>query len=106
MLFMPEDGEEGPLLLRRIDERPGKWPRELYIREEDAHGQGRLHRISLAAGHGVAPWGNFNLSELLDVLAEYRDSSLEETAKLFTVTQVPKSDEGWLYHPVLGFARK
>ena len=106
VLFMPEDGEEGPLLLRRIDERSGRWPREIYVREEDAQGNGRLQRIGLDLGDGMVPWGSHDLSELLGNLADHLGIAPSEAARQFTSTNVPQSPEGWLYHRTLGFAKK
>ncbi len=102
LVFLPEDGEEGDLLAHRIHEEARRQRAAVYAQEEDGRGSGRLHRLTLVTGAGIAPWGEFDLDALLTSLAEQQGLSRRKTAERFTAVSVPESVSGWVYHPVLG----
>ena len=58
------------------------------------------------AASGVSRWGQFDLPSLVSELAEAHDLSLDLAARKFTTVDVPYSDQGWRWHPWLGFAKR
>ena len=95
LVLLPDDDEE------RLD---------LYVIEKDASGQpqyvkddSRRHRMALTLGPGIAPWGDFDLFEVLTKLAQELGTTLMETARKHASLEVPRSEQGWGWHPWLGF---
>ncbi len=57
LVFLPEDGDEGELLAHRIHEEARYGRAAIFAPEEDGRGHGRVRRLTLEAGSGIAPWG-------------------------------------------------
>ncbi|WP_309678799.1 type I-F CRISPR-associated helicase Cas3f [Polaromonas sp.] len=68
----------------------------------------RFTCMKLPHGDGILPWGGSNYLEELAALADSRDMKLEDCARQFGTIDLPKSEneQGWLYHPLLGFRRR
>lgn len=95
-------GDEDELRPHRVEEvRAGKRGEKLYVPADEL-----LHDVPLESAPGVSRWGAFDLQTLVSEQAEAQDLPLDQTARKFTVVEVPKNDQGWLWHPWLGFAKK
>jgi CRISPR-associated endonuclease/helicase Cas3 len=96
------DEDETTLVMHRIADGEKRWE-TLYV-EDDS----RRELIDDAAlcGPGVAPWGRDDAMQLLQQQAEAWNLPLTECAKRFLRVSLPKSDQGWRYHEVLGFTRR
>lgn len=66
-----------------------------------------LHPIVLQFGSRISPWGEPNYNEALNTLADTLQQEVAVCARHFGVLDLPASgsDQGWLYHPALGFSR-
>ncbi|MDR2213362.1 MAG: type I-F CRISPR-associated helicase Cas3f, partial [Pseudomonadales bacterium] len=98
LTFLPDEDEEKLVLHWLCDER-GK--PDLYVPSER-----QLERIDLECGPRIARWGQDDLMSLLKEQAEARDLPLRCCGKRFAVVSVMQSEQGWRYHPALGFAKK
>lgn len=99
LAWLPDDDDE--LVPHRVEDDPGKRGHKLYVAAPEM-----LHRIPLQAAERVTPWGQFDLLALVTEHAEALDRPLDETARKFTTVEVPHSDQGWRWHPWLGFTRR
>ncbi|AIZ31671.1 type I-F CRISPR-associated helicase Cas3f [Pseudomonas parafulva] len=101
LLFLMED-EDAPPRLHCLHQPNKRQPPE-YLPSEM-----KLERVELETvmGPGICPWGVVDLKEQLQALAVAQDIDIMECARRFTPVNVPNSDIGWRYHPVLGFAKK
>ena len=97
--FLPDE-DETCLIAHRVQERT-KGGEDLLLTADSL-----IERIDLECGPRIAPWGEHDLFALLVDQAEARDMPLAECANKFTTVGVPDNDQGWRYHPVLGFGRK
>jgi CRISPR-associated endonuclease/helicase Cas3 len=99
LTLLPDEDEEH-LILHRIEDDRNRRGRDLFIPAE-----GQRHAIALTPGPGIGPWGEFDLLALLAEQAEHLDRSLLRSAETMAVVEVPRSEQGWRYHPWLGFGR-
>jgi CRISPR-associated endonuclease/helicase Cas3 len=100
LVLLPDDDEEKMLLHRVYSDRHG---------ESDVYtlcNEGYRHDVELHAEQGISTWGKDDLLNLLREQAEARGWSLRDCAKRFATVKVMDSEQGWRYHPVLGFAKK
>lgn len=69
--------------------------------------QSQNHRISDTdvQGHGIRPWGQTNYWQALVELAAELDLPLADCARRFGTVTLPKNDNGWRFHPALGFTK-
>jgi CRISPR-associated endonuclease/helicase Cas3 len=67
----------------------------------------RFTCLELTHSASVVPWGGVGYLEELDALAESRGMKLANCAQEFGKIDLPKNEneQGWLYHPLLGFRR-
>lgn len=65
------------------------------------------HRLSDAAveGSGIEPWGQTDYLQALTELADELDMSLADCARRFGTVTLPENDNGWCFHPALGFTK-
>jgi CRISPR-associated endonuclease/helicase Cas3 len=70
--------------------------------------QSRNHRIAdaLLDGPRIKPWAETDYLAALTILAEEQDLSLERCAEKYGKVTLPFSEQGWWFHPALGFTRK
>ena len=68
----------------------------------------RFTCLALAHSASVVPWGGVGYLEELGALAESRGQKLYNCAQEFGTIDLPKNEneQGWLYHPLLGFRRR
>lgn len=66
-----------------------------------------LNYVGLELAQGVSPWGVTDYLAELEALAEQLGMTLEDTARRYGYLDLPATgcDNGWDYHPVLGFNR-
>lgn len=77
---------------------------DLYIEiERSMHARVDLGNI---AGPRIQPWGAPDYMAELSELAEAKGMSLSECAKRFGKVSVPTSEQGWHFHPALGYAKR
>jgi CRISPR-associated endonuclease/helicase Cas3 len=101
VLLPDEEGED--FRLTRID--PGKRRYEsIYVPVENSLNQ-RIGDAELS-GPRISPWGETDYMQALIELAEALDMSLEHCARRFGTLSLPASEQGWRFHPLLGFARR
>lgn len=100
LVFLPDDDEEDVLSLHRIDkDTHSRRNHTLYVRDDH-----RCHRLVLSPGQRIQPWGEHDLLSLLRELAESQSMGLRRAAQTFATVEVRQSDQGWHYHPWLGFS--
>jgi len=64
----------------------------------------RFNDVELPCGAGFSPWGETDYLSCLKDLAEALEiENLESCARLYGTVSLPESDQGWFFHPVLGF---
>lgn len=101
LAWLPGEDED-ELRTHRVEEmRGGKRGEKLYVLAGEL-----LHDITFESALGVSRWGAFDLPTLVSEQAEAQNLPLMRAAEKFTTVEVPKSDQGWLWHPWLGFAKK
>jgi CRISPR-associated endonuclease/helicase Cas3 len=100
LLFLPDDDQER-LLIHRIHEHDHRGKPLIYSAAESL-----VEHLNLEFGPRIAPWGQDDLMELLVEQADAKGLSLELCAQRFTTVCVPRSEQGWRYHPLLGFGMK
>ncbi len=57
-------------------------------------------------GHGISPWFEQSYEQAISELAEARGLGPQACAERFATLSLPKSEQGWRSHPVLGFVRR
>lgn len=100
LAFLPNDDED--MLLHRVEDDRRKRGVSVFVPAPEL-----LHRIPLEPAVGISPWGGLDLAEILELIteqAEAMDLPLYEAARKLTTVKVPRSDQGWRWHPWLGFA--
>jgi len=100
LVFLPDDDGEALVLHRVESTRSRRQPQNLYIADNS-----KCHRITVDQGPRVGPWADHDLLDLLTEQAAHLDLSLRRGAERMATTQVPKSDQGWRWHPWVGFGR-
>lgn len=98
LAFLPDEDEEA-LLLHRIENDPHTRGRSLYVPVD----QSQRHEVALPMGSRISAWGRFDLMALLTEQAEHLDLPLPVCAQRLATVEVPSSERGWRYHPLLGF---
>jgi CRISPR-associated endonuclease/helicase Cas3 len=97
-----EDEDEDDLLPHRVEDSPSSRRGEkLYVPATEL-----LHKVALDIAPGISCWGEFDLSSLVREQAEAQDLPLDLAARRFTTVEVPRNDQGWRWHPWLGFTRQ
>lgn len=100
LLFLPDEDED-VLVPHRVEDDPARRGQELYVPASDL-----LYEVVLERGTGISPWGQFDLAALLADQAEALGKPLPEIAAAFFAVNVPRSDQGWRWHPLLGFTQR
>ncbi|MDV2857827.1 type I-F CRISPR-associated helicase Cas3f [Oceanimonas sp. CAM02] len=62
-----------------------------------------LHQVQLACAEGVVTWGAADYQVALEALAEKMELPLDVCAKRFGTLSLDQKDNGWEFHPALGF---
>jgi CRISPR-associated endonuclease/helicase Cas3 len=95
--------DEDDYALHRIDPGKKKWE-SLYVQIENSQN----HRIpdSQVQGARIEPWGETDYLEALSTLAESLEMSLLACAQRYGTVSLPDNEQGWRFHPALGFTRE
>lgn len=95
-----DDSSDEYELIQLLDDGRGKTP---FVVVDQALN----HRVadSDVAGVGIEAWGATNYMQALGELAAEMNLSLTECACRFGTVTLPKNDNGWRFHPALGFAK-
>lgn len=97
LVFLPDEDER--LILHRIHEEGKRGKPTVYTTAES-----KMEYLPLTLGPRIDVWGQFDLSSLLVEQAETNGESFERCAERFTLVSVMDNEQGWRYHPVLGFS--
>jgi CRISPR-associated endonuclease/helicase Cas3 len=100
LAWLPVEDEDA-LLPHRVEDDPAKRSQDLYFRADEM-----LRCIPLQPAARICRWGQFDLLTLVSEYAEAWDRPLDETARKLTTVEVPCSDQGWRWHPWLGFTKR
>ena len=99
--WLPDDDAER-LILHRVDDGAG--PREkLFVPI-----QGLVNQVPDAAvrGERITPWMQLDLLAALEQWAEQQDQPLRRSAEKIATASLPDQQQGWLWHPLLGFTKQ
>lgn len=99
----PNDDEDGYELVRLMDKPNGRRGETLGVKVEDSQN----HRIpdTDVQGHNIKPWGQTDYWESLTELATELDMTLADCARRFGTVTLAENDNGWRFHPALGFTK-
>ncbi|MBL8297571.1 MAG: type I-F CRISPR-associated helicase Cas3 [Rhodanobacteraceae bacterium] len=99
LVLVPDDDEEC-LLLHRVESDPRQRSKSLYTPIGNLR-----HDVGLPLGARMGYWGGFDLMTLLAEQADYLERPLRDCAQRLATVTVPGSEQGWRYHPWLGFTK-
>jgi len=101
VLLPDDDGEDYALC--RVAEGERKW-QELYVRIDGSLN----HRIDdeMVRGQGISPWGKMDLMSMMVAQADDMELPLDVFARKYARASLPQNNQGWRWHPVLGFSQK
>ena len=98
--WLPDDDAD-TLSLHRVDDGAG--PREkLFVSIQSLV---NLVPDVAVGGERVTPWMQTDLLEALQHWSEQQEQSLRRSAEKVATTSLPHQQQGWRWHPVLGFTR-
>ncbi|WP_439641405.1 type I-F CRISPR-associated helicase Cas3f [Nevskia sp.] len=100
--LLPNDDEDDCLLHRLHEEKDRR--DDLWVDVDEA----RHHRVAdhRVRGIGIDAWAGTDYLTELAQLAEVMEMPLLACAERYGGVTLPRSDEGWWFHPALGFSRK
>ena len=83
--------------------KPDKWGETKFAVVDKS----RNHRLvdEDVRGERISVWGQTDYMEALQTLASDMDLSLADCARRFGTVTLPENDNGWRFHPALGFAK-
>lgn len=86
--------------LYRVEFSPGRRC-DLYIPADYLY-----HRIELEPAASIRPWGVVDYLEAVETLADAIGLTPPECARRFGILSLDQNDNGWEFHPALGFTRR
>lgn len=103
LLLRPTDDGDAYELVQLMDKPKGRRGETVFV----AVDKSQNHRIPEAAvqGTGIEPWGQTDYLQALTELADELDMPLADCARRFGTVTLPKNDNGWRFHPALGFTK-
>ncbi|MEX8519851.1 MAG: type I-F CRISPR-associated helicase Cas3f [Leptothrix sp. (in: b-proteobacteria)] len=103
LLLRPNDDGDDYELGMLMDNPKGRRGDSFFVPVDKSQN----HRIPDAAvqGPGIEPWGQTDYLQALTDLATELDLSLGVCARRFGTVTLPENDNGWRFHPTLGFAK-
>lgn len=96
LVWLPDEDEKW--VWHRVESVLAKLNQDPYV---TAH----VEPVMLQLADRISSWCAFDVPSLLAEQAEALDRPLDEIAKKFTTTEVPRCDLGWRWHPWLGFIK-
>lgn len=102
VVLLPTEDEDD-YQLHCIAEGERRWEK-LYVKIEES----RNTRIADAAvsGPNITSWGEVDFMQAMQTQAEAMDLPMDRFARKFATASLPRSTQGWRFHPVLGFSTK
>jgi len=100
LAFLPGEDVE-TLAWYRVEDDMNRIGQQLYVPAREL-----VQPLTLTLASGIGSWGYFELTALLVEQAESLNRPLSEVARTFSVVEVPPSDQGWFWHPWLGFKKE
>ena len=99
--WLPDDDAE-TLTLHRVDDGAGPH-KKLFVPI-----QGLVTDVPEAAvrGERTTPWMQLDLLAALQPWAEQQDQPLRRSAEKIATASLPDQQQGWLWHPILGFTKQ
>ncbi len=103
LLLRPNDDGDAYELVQLMDKPKGRYGETTFSVVDTS----KNHRIPDAAveGIGIAPWGQTDYLQALTELADELAMSLADCARRFGTVTLPENDNGWRFHPALGFTK-
>jgi len=111
--FRQDDRLQVDLVLLRDDEADEGYALH-HLVEGERYGEIKLRRIdeihhrvpdSCVNGPGISPWARGDFLQVLNDYAQALGMDPEACAKRFAAVTLPDAEQGWRFHPVLGFSR-
>ena len=97
-----DEADDRPHLCR-VEDGERKF-QELYVPVESS--QCVTLPDSSVRGEGISPWGSMDFAQLMMDQAQDMDWPLDQFAQKYARVILPAKQEGWRWHPTLGFAVK
>lgn len=103
LLLRPTDEEDDYELVQLMDKPKGRRGETQFVVVDTSQN----HRIPDTAvqGVGIEPWGQVDYLQALIELADELDMPLADCARRFGTVTLPENDNGWRFHPALGFTK-
>lgn len=104
LVLRPTDDGEKYELVQLMDKPKGRYGETSFVVVDKS----QHHRIPDEAvqGLGIEPWGQTDYLQALIELAEELDMPLADCARRFGTVTLPNNDNGWRFHPALGFTKR
>lgn len=102
VVFLPDEDDERALL-HRVADGPRKWEK-LYVPVDSSLNHPVPDRA--VRGAGITPWGEIDLMASLLQQAQEMDMPPKDFSVRYAGASLPDSQQGWRWHPVLGFSGK
>lgn len=102
LVFRPDEYEENLLLYRVEHAVSASRQGNLYVAVEES----KRKDLIIQVAPGIGPWKEFELLLLLQQLAHSLDISLDACSRKMGIVEVLSSEQGWYWHPWLGFAKQ
>jgi CRISPR-associated endonuclease/helicase Cas3 len=97
-----EDGEDFTLM-QLLEPKGGRRGETVFVAVETSLNKRVLD--DTVQGERISAWGQTDYMQALTDLATELDMSLEKCAQRFGTVTLPKNDNGWRFHPALGFTK-
>lgn len=103
LVLRPNEDEDDYELAQLMKKPNGRYGETVFLPVEKSQN----HRIPDTAvqGHGISVWGQSDYWQALTELAAELDMPLADCARRFGTVTLPKNDNGWWFHPALGFTK-
>jgi CRISPR-associated endonuclease/helicase Cas3 len=97
-----DDGDDYELV-RLMDKPGGRRGESVYLVVDTSLN----HRVpdTAVCGPGIQAWGQTDYLQALSDLAGELDMSLADCARRYGTVTLPDNEQGWRFHPALGFAK-
>ncbi len=101
LVLLPDENEEILQLHYLVNDKEGRT--KLYVPCDNL-----CHRLpdTAVTGDRIQVWGQPDEMTILKAMAQDMEMSLRRCAEKFMTMSLPKSGQGWYYHPALGFIKK
>lgn len=103
LLLRPTDDGDDYELVQLMDKPKGRRGETQFVVVDKSQN----HRIpdTCVQGVGIEPWGKSDYLQALIDLADQLNMPLADCARRFGTVTLPENDNGWRFHPALGFTK-